>query len=195
MTTAIAELTKRAIPPLDREEELDLLAYAQAGSSEAREALIRSQIPLVISLSKAAGYSEDSVQAGMVALMDCVDRFDGRSRLTTWAHARVYGAVIDQARKDRLGIQGDEENHETAEDADPHPGPDDLAEASDTATEVAAAIDTLPTRTAAMVRAHFGFGCEPQTCEQIAETHGVSRQYASLTISKALAKLRFALRP
>jgi RNA polymerase sigma factor (sigma-70 family) len=196
MTTAIAALSRSAIPALDREEELDLLAYARAGSTEAREALIRSQIPLVISLSKAAAYSEDSVQAGMIALMDCVDRFDGRGRLSTWAHSRIYGAVIDQIHRDRKGIQDGEEQTETAEDADPGPTPAEQAEAADTAAEIARALEALPPRTAAMLRARYGIGgAEPKTCEQVAAAWGVSKQYASQEIRAGLRSLRFSLKP
>jgi RNA polymerase sigma factor (sigma-70 family) len=197
MTDAIAELRKQAIERLTAEEEQDLLAYAKAGSAGARETLIRSQIPTVLFAARLAGNAEDAIQDAMIALCRCVDRFDGRVRLVSYAYQRIHGAIQSQRRsylKTKQGHVPLDDEEKALQIPDPSPSPDESAEAADTALDVVAALEKLRPKTAEMVRAYYGIGCDPQTFAEVGKAHGVSPQSAQQTIARGLEKLRWLLK-
>src|ERR1044071_8248696 len=79
----VDELSLRGIlatPPLSRERELELARSARAGSKEARGDLIRLSLRLVAMRARSLGVPaedfDDALQAGTVALIAAVDRFD-----------------------------------------------------------------------------------------------------------------------
>lgn len=219
MIDPISALKAKAIPPLDADEEKDLLAYARQGSAAAREALIHSQIPLVINLARASASVEDSVQAGMVGLMAAVDKFDGRGRLSTYAYTSIHGAICEQARsalrsvyvptdvarknnnavrigeQDRVAQTVSLDAAEYDTNADPHPGPDEQAAACDTAENLRAGLSKLRPRTAQMISMYYGIDGEPQTFREIGERFGITGSAAHLAIQEGLKRLRKLVDP
>jgi RNA polymerase primary sigma factor len=92
-----------------------LLRAAQRGDRFARERLVRSQLPMVRSI--AACYQglglplDDLVQEGAVGLLEAIDRFDSRRRVSFESYARfrirrsVRNALTGKARVIRLPKQ------------------------------------------------------------------------------------------
>lgn len=96
----MAELT-------DTREARMLKEYQQTGSPELREKLINEYIHLVRSAAvqmrgMASGYAqeEDLVNQGVLALMDCLERYDETrgAKFETFAFLRVRGSLIDFVR-------------------------------------------------------------------------------------------------
>ena len=58
------------------------------------------------------------------------------------------------------------------------------------AEQIEAALKSLTPRQAEIVRRRFGFGCEPQTLEQIGQALGVCREAIRLALRRSLRKLR-----
>ena len=84
-----------------------LKEYQQTGSPELREKLINEYIHLVRSAAvqmrgMASGYAqeEDLVNQGVLALMDCLERYDETrgAKFETFAFLRVRGSLIDFIR-------------------------------------------------------------------------------------------------
>jgi RNA polymerase sigma factor, FliA/WhiG family len=82
------------------------LTYTQKGKMD-KEALIREYLPVVrrqaLALQVRLPSSielNDLIQAGVVGLLDCVDRFDASMGATfaTFASQRIRGAMIDELR-------------------------------------------------------------------------------------------------
>lgn len=87
-----------ALPPLEREQARELLAMAQAGSTDARELLVRHNLLLVRKV--AARFSgveqmDDLFQVGSIGLLKAIDDFD-LSRdvsFSTYAVPRIMGEI------------------------------------------------------------------------------------------------------
>ena len=85
----------------------DLEAYRKNGSQELRNKLVLHYLPIVrsaaVQLRTMAGSlleQEDLTDQGVLALMECLDRYDpGKgARFETYAFVRVRGAMIDYIR-------------------------------------------------------------------------------------------------
>ncbi len=82
---------------------IGVVRRARAGDPHAVEALIRALYPLVSrwSLVK-TGHRDDAqdvTQEVMIRISKYVDRFDDRSRVTTWAYQITSNAVVDLHRR------------------------------------------------------------------------------------------------
>lgn len=86
----------------------ELLEYQKNGDLEVRNRLVLSYLYIVrsaaVQLRGAAansGQEEDLLNQGVLALMECMERFDASkgAKFETYAYIRVRGAMIDYIRK------------------------------------------------------------------------------------------------
>lgn len=106
----LARLTQA--PLLTAEEEKVLTRAAKAGSEEARERLVESNIRLVINIAKSyQSWSiplEDLIQEGVIGLMTAIDRFDPEKGFrfstyaTHWIRQSVGRAIDGKSKAIRL---------------------------------------------------------------------------------------------
>lgn len=68
--------------------------------------------------------------------------------------------------------------------------PEDALIARQDALAVSRAVDRLPGRYARVLRLYYGLGCEPHTCERVAEQLGVSKARVSQIVLKGCRLLR-----
>lgn len=95
-------------------QQRQLLELARNGDSEARDKLISSCLPMVVSLAKKFSYNnkhidfEDYLQEGNVALIKAVDAFDlekyKTNNISTLVHISVYNAMISTTHKAKYKI-------------------------------------------------------------------------------------------
>jgi RNA polymerase sigma-70 factor (ECF subfamily) len=87
----------------DRADELDLVAWAQAGDERAFAALVSSyRVMLYTVCYRIAGSrhdAEDAVQTALLAAWRHLDRFQGRSSFSTWLYRVGANAALGLARK------------------------------------------------------------------------------------------------
>ena len=88
-------------------EQVSIESYRQQGGQELRDRLILQHLPIVrkaaMQLRGIAGSlleEEDLVDQGVLALMECLDRYDDSkgAKFETYAFLRVRGAMIDYIR-------------------------------------------------------------------------------------------------
>jgi len=80
-----------------------LAADAANGDEEALDVLLRRLIPLVHAVCRRIlGHPDDALDAtqeALIAIAGRIDRFDGRSRFSTWAYRVATNAALDEARR------------------------------------------------------------------------------------------------
>jgi RNA polymerase sigma-70 factor, ECF subfamily len=92
-------------PPPSRHDQadLDLVAAAQRGDRKALDQLLRRHQDLVWSICRRILGNDtdaaDASQEAMVAMVRGLDRFDGRSRFSTWAYRIATNAALDEVRR------------------------------------------------------------------------------------------------
>mgnify|MGYP003656121537 CR=1 FL=1 len=99
---------------IDAKKQKELLALARSGDSIARERVINSCLPMVISLAKKFSYNnkhidfEDYLQEGNIALIKAIDAFDvdryKTNNISTLVHVSVYNAMISTTHKSKYKI-------------------------------------------------------------------------------------------
>jgi RNA polymerase sigma-70 factor (ECF subfamily) len=130
--------------------------------------------------------AEDVVQNAFLRLWNSAERWEGRSRFTTWFYRVLHNLAVDELRRRRSG-------HEELDEAleDPAPAPPDVLERERRDARVRAALDRLPGRQrAALVLRHY------EDCSQgeAAEILGISEGALESLLSRARAALRAQLR-
>jgi len=130
--------------------------------------------------------AEDVVQNAFLRLWNSAERWEGRSRFTTWFYRVLHNLAVDELRRRRSG-------HEELDEAleDPAPAPPDVLERERRDARVRAALDRLPGRQrAALVLRHY------EDCSQgeAAEILGISEGALESLLSRARAALREQLR-
>lgn len=130
--------------------------------------------------------AEDVVQNAFLRLWNSPERWEGRSRFTTWFYRVLHNLAVDELRRRR---SGHEELHEALED--PAPAPPQVLERDRRDARVRAALDRLPERQrAALVLRHY------EDCSQgeAAEILGISEGALESLLSRGRAALRAQLR-
>jgi RNA polymerase sigma factor for flagellar operon FliA len=190
-------------------------AQARLGDQDARAELIESYRPYVSRLVARMGIPptgvqerEDLVSAGVIGLIDAVDRFD-HSRgvpFEAFARARIQGAVIDELR--RLDGRGRHfwkrvRDGEIDQDAVPaavsldrlveagsEPSGNDLTSSvleEDLWNDVGIALMTLPRRERNVLQRYYGAS---RTLREIGSEMGVSEARVCQLHARAIAQLR-----
>ena len=130
--------------------------------------------------------AEDVVQNAFLRLWNSAERWEGRSRFTTWFYRVLHNLAVDELRRRRSG-------HEELDEAleDPAPAPPDVLERERRDARVRAALDRLPGRQrAALVLRHY------EDCSQgeAAKILGISEGALESLLSRGRAALREQLR-
>jgi RNA polymerase sigma-70 factor, ECF subfamily len=87
----------------DHAVDNDLVGAAQRGDRRALDQLLRRHQDLVWSICRRILGNDtdaaDATQEAMVAMVRGLDRFDGRSRFSTWAYRIATNAALDEVRR------------------------------------------------------------------------------------------------
>jgi RNA polymerase sigma-70 factor (ECF subfamily) len=131
--------------------------------------------------------AEDLVQDTFVKLWRSAVRFDpARGRLETWVLLAARSLAIDAIRRRVSESRALQATHEPG-DADPSPGPDELAVVADLGARARRAMACLsPEQRAALELAYFG----GRTTAEVAALEGIPHGTAKTRIHAALIRLR-----
>jgi RNA polymerase sigma-70 factor, ECF subfamily len=134
--------------------------------------------------------AQDLVQDTFVKLWRNAERYDtARGRLETWVLLVARSLAIDSLRRRVIESRSLEALGPPVE-ADPRPGPDDLASTGDMAERARRAMETLSDeQRAALELAYFG----GKTSAEVAEMEGIPVGTAKTRIRTALLRLRESL--
>ena len=84
-------------------DDTELVARAQKGDQAAFDALLRRHYNQIYAICRRLAGNEadalDATQEALITLVRRIDRFDGRSRFTTWMHRVVTNACLDELRR------------------------------------------------------------------------------------------------
>lgn len=129
--------------------------------------------------------AEEVVQSAFLRLWQRAERWEGRSRFSTWFYRVVHNVAIDQRRRVRAVL-------EPLEDSlpDPRPGAAEQLEQERRDARVRAALAALPERQrSAIVLSHY----EGRTQAEAAQILGISEGALESLLSRARAALRTVL--
>jgi RNA polymerase sigma-70 factor (ECF subfamily) len=88
-----------------RPEEAELVARLQAGDDAAFETLVRQYGGRLLAVARQIVGNEtdahDALQDGLITALRAIDRFEGRSKLSTWLHRVVVNASLMRLRSRR----------------------------------------------------------------------------------------------
>lgn len=92
-------------PHSDSTTEQALIAAARAGDRSALETLLRTHLPRIHAVCNRMcndrGDADDAAQNALVSIARGLDRFDGRSSLSSWIYRIATNACLDELRKQR----------------------------------------------------------------------------------------------
>ena len=181
---------------MDMSREEELVGRARDGDREAFRQLVQAHgrrlYQVCVRLTRDEALAEDAVQEALIKAWNGLDRFDGRSKFSTWVHRIAANAAVDQIRKHgKLGAPGTEEEPYDGL-ASEEPPQERLADSEDLgrATRDALAALSEMERTAFTLRHHEGV-----PIAEIAELLGVAEGACRQAIFRAVRKLRTALEP
>lgn len=120
---------------------------AHAGDRLAVEELLRRHHDLVLAvchrICRSREDAEDAAQDSLIAIVKGLDRFDGRSRFSTWVYRVTTNCCLDELRRRRR--RPDPIDADRMPDAaSPEPGPERHAELGDDRRRLADELDRLP---------------------------------------------------
>lgn len=85
--------------------EQDLLAAARSGDRTALDSLLRAHLPRIHAVCARMcadrGDADDAAQNALLSIARGLDRFDGRSSLSTWVYRVTTNACLDELRRRR----------------------------------------------------------------------------------------------
>lgn len=92
---------------------------AQGGDQTAFDALLRRHYNQIYAICRRLAGNEadalDATQEALITLVRRIDRFDGRSKFTTWMHRVVVNACLDELRRrGRRPVPAEVEEHPLA---------------------------------------------------------------------------------
>jgi RNA polymerase sigma-70 factor (ECF subfamily) len=84
-------------------DDTELVKKAQKGDQAAFDALLRRHYNQIYAICRRLAGNEadalDAAQEALITLVRRIDRFDGRSKFTTWMHRVVTNACLDELRR------------------------------------------------------------------------------------------------
>ena len=84
-------------------DDTELVKEAQKGDQAAFDALLRRHYNQIYAVCRRLAGNEadalDATQEALITLVRRIDRFDGRSKFTTWMHRVVTNACLDELRR------------------------------------------------------------------------------------------------
>ena len=197
------------LPPLETEEEIELLNMVKLGSLEARNSLIEHNLRLVVYVAKRYETDtfnlEDLVSIGTLGLIKAINTFkpDKNIKLATYASRCIENEILMYLRKkSRMRIevsldeplsQDDEGNELLLSDVLSN----DVYEVNETLLEqekqekLIRALTFLKDREKEILELRFGLnGKEEFTQKEVADMLGISQSYISRLEKKILKKLK-----
>lgn len=199
-------------PPLDKNEELELLIQSQQGDVNARNKLIEHNLRLVVFIAKKYETSlenlEDMVSIGTIGLIKGINTYkiDKNIRLATYASRCISNEILMYLRKNKKRI-GDI-SFEEALTYDPEGNElrleDILSEEDDSTyneyekqTDIELLkeyLEELNDRDKQIMIMRYGlYNTEEYTQKEVAELLGISQSYISRIEKKVIRKLRLHL--
>ena len=99
-------------PPLNRQEQVELHSRMKNGDADAKDTIVSSCLPLVISIAKKFRYNnkhvdiEDMIQEGNMALIKAVENWDvQKGSITTVATWYIRNRLVDVINDAKYNIQ------------------------------------------------------------------------------------------
>lgn len=138
---------EKGLTGVGRGEEGDLLARAREGDRAAAETLVERTYGLVYAaLHRMTGGKEDLAadltQETYRKAWEALDRFDGRSSLSTWLFRIAYNTFLNSVRGPRRLLPLEEEHAEAVRADDPDPS--EIAAAREESERIRRAVLALP---------------------------------------------------
>ena len=172
------------------------------GDAEAYELLVERHqaraYRLACSILGSESDARDVSQDAFIRLYESANRFDGRSRFSTWFYRVLVNLCIDHKRRDRwwhklvpLAGPGDDPDAPTIDPASSEPGPEDVAMLGQSTLKLGAALERLSPnqRIAVLLQAQEGL-----SSREIAEVLKCSENTARVHIHRGLIQLRKLLK-
>jgi len=198
--------------------EAQLVEALRAGDEEAFAALVREYHPSLVRVARmyvpTQAAAEEVAQETWLAVLNGIDRFEGRSSLKTWIFRILTNIAKTRAVRDGRtlpfsALQDPASVPEAAVEADrfldsehprwpghwaakPSPWPDDAVLAAETRTRLAEAIDALPATQRAVITLR---DVEGWSSEEVRNALELSETNQRVLLHRARSKVRAALEP
>jgi RNA polymerase sigma-70 factor (ECF subfamily) len=175
----------------------ELCQNVAKGDAQAFELLVERHqaraYRLACSILGSEAEARDVSQDAFIRLYEAADRFDGRSRFSTWFYRVLVNLCIDYKRRDKwwrklvpLSGPGDEPDAPTIDPASSEPGPEDTAMLGQSTLKLREALDRIsPNQRIAVLL---------QASREIAEVLKCSENTARVHIHRGLIQLRKLLK-
>lgn len=197
------------LPPLEREEEIELLEKVKEGNLDARNTLIEHNLRLVVYVAKRFETNsfnlEDLISIGTMGLIKAIStfKFDKNIKLATYASRCIENEILMFLRKkSRMRIEvsldeplssDDEGNELLLSDIlsnDVYEVSENLLE-QERQDKLQVALISLKQREREILEMRFGLsGKEELTQKEVADLLGISQSYISRLEKKILKKLK-----
>jgi RNA polymerase sigma-70 factor (ECF subfamily) len=168
------------------------------GDPEAYELLVQRHqaraYRLACSILGSEADARDVSQDAFIRLFESANRFDGRSRFSTWFYRVLVNLCIDHKRRDKwwrrlipLSGSDDDPDAPAIDPASSEPGPEDVAMLGQSTLKLGAALDRLSPnqRIAVLLQAQEGL-----SSREIAEVLKCSENTARVHIHRGLLQLK-----
>ena len=202
MTVAPASPTSLPSGPTGDAPVEALVAALRGRDESAYLELVRRYTPLMLWVARnyvtRREVAQDVVQDTWVAVLNGLDRFEGRSSFKTWLMAILVNTARNRRRQERRtvcwsSLPGDASSWDGAMDAgDPEPGPDRQAVARETWVVVRSALGRLPQRQRTVVILR---DVEGWTSDEVCRALGLSAGNQRVLLHRGRIRLRGLLAP
>jgi RNA polymerase sigma-70 factor (ECF subfamily) len=183
-----------------------LVQRAQAGDRDALSALVQSQQTYVYSIAMSLMHNpadaSDMTQEAFVRLLRSLGTYRGETKFTTWLYRLVTNICLDGLRRrgrpvesldEPASTQAGDETQTAGErlaDSDRWTHPEEELELRESATEVRAALDQLPSAQRLALTLHY---FQEMRYEDIAETMGLPLNTVKSHIRRGKERLALLL--
>ncbi len=199
-------------PPLEKEEELQLLIKAQKGDIVARNKLIEHNLRLVVFIAKKYEGTEDSledlVSIGSIGLIKGINTYkiDKNIRLATYASRCIANEILMHLRKNKKrnadislddALTYDSDGNELKLEDIISTDDDIVYKTYEKAVDIGIlhnTLETLDDRDKKIMVMRYGlYNTNPYTQKEVAEMLGISQSYISRIEKKVIKELKLYL--